>query len=187
MRVKLDENLPASLGEVLTTHGHDVDTVLAEDLAGHPDPDVAAAVKTDQRFLITLDKGFGDIRAYPPGTHPGILVLRLPDDPPSPSVRPSPTSSPATASTTSPAPSPSSTAADSASASPNHPPVVATLSQRATDTCQLPQAHPRRVRDRPRSRNPELVVVDLTHLHLVVPPGWGNQAGTIAGVRRSAI
>jgi len=82
VRVKLDENLPASLGEVLTAHGHDVDTVLAEDLAGHPDPDVAAAVKTGGRFLITLDKGFGDIRTYPPGTHAGILVLRLPDESP---------------------------------------------------------------------------------------------------------
>jgi predicted nuclease of predicted toxin-antitoxin system len=82
VRVKLDENLPASLGEVLTTHGHDVDTVLAENLGGHPDPDVAAAVKAEHQFLITLDKGFGDIRAYPPGTHPGILVLRLLDESP---------------------------------------------------------------------------------------------------------
>ncbi|HLJ07790.1 MAG TPA: DUF5615 family PIN-like protein, partial [Acidimicrobiia bacterium] len=39
-------------------------------------------LKTDGRFLITLDKGFGDIRAYPPGTHPGILVLRLADESP---------------------------------------------------------------------------------------------------------
>jgi hypothetical protein len=43
---------------------------------------VAAAVKTGGQFLITLDKGFGDIRAYPPGTHPGILVLRLLDESP---------------------------------------------------------------------------------------------------------
>jgi len=43
---------------------------------------VAAALKTDGRFLITLDKGFGDIRAYPPGSHPGILVLRLADESP---------------------------------------------------------------------------------------------------------
>lgn len=34
-------DLPASLGEVLVAHGHDVDTVVAENLAGHPDPDVA--------------------------------------------------------------------------------------------------------------------------------------------------
>jgi hypothetical protein len=31
------------------------------------------------RVLITLDQGMGDIRAYPPGSHAGIVVLRLPD------------------------------------------------------------------------------------------------------------
>jgi hypothetical protein len=29
------------------------------------------------RILITLDRGLGDIRACPPGTHSGIVVLRL--------------------------------------------------------------------------------------------------------------
>lgn len=43
MKVKLDENLPASLGEVLAAHAHDVDTVVAEKLVGHPDAEVAAA------------------------------------------------------------------------------------------------------------------------------------------------
>ena len=80
MRVKLDENLPLSLGEVLVAHGHEVDTVLTEGLLGYPDPEVATSAKAEARLLITLDKGFGDIRAYPPGTHPGILVLRLTDE-----------------------------------------------------------------------------------------------------------
>jgi predicted nuclease of predicted toxin-antitoxin system len=70
VRVKLDENLPVSLGNVLASHGHDVDTVLAEGRLGHPDPDVAAAAKTEERLLISLDEGFGDIRAYPPGDSP---------------------------------------------------------------------------------------------------------------------
>jgi hypothetical protein len=35
-------------------------------------------VKRD-RLLLTLDRGFGDIRKYPPGTHTGIIVLRLDD------------------------------------------------------------------------------------------------------------
>jgi predicted nuclease of predicted toxin-antitoxin system len=26
--------------------------------------------------LVTLDLDFSDVRAYPPGTHPGIVVLR---------------------------------------------------------------------------------------------------------------
>jgi hypothetical protein len=31
------------------------------------------------RILISLDRGLGDIRAYPPGSHAGIVVLRLSD------------------------------------------------------------------------------------------------------------
>jgi len=27
-------------------------------------------------FLVTADKGFSDIRKYPPGTHVGVLILR---------------------------------------------------------------------------------------------------------------
>jgi predicted nuclease of predicted toxin-antitoxin system len=80
VKVKLDENLPASLGDVLIAYDHDVETVITEKLTGHPDSEVAAAALAEGRLLITLDKGFGDIRARPPGTHPGILVLRLSDE-----------------------------------------------------------------------------------------------------------
>lgn len=31
-------------------------------------------------MLITADKGFGDIRLYPPGTHGGVLLLRPDED-----------------------------------------------------------------------------------------------------------
>lgn len=27
-------------------------------------------------MLITLDRGFGDVRVHPPGSHPGIVVPR---------------------------------------------------------------------------------------------------------------
>jgi Domain of unknown function (DUF5615) len=40
MRLKLDENLPAALVEKLSGLGHDVDTVPAEDLRGHPHLDI---------------------------------------------------------------------------------------------------------------------------------------------------
>ena len=33
-----------------------------------------------ERFLVTADKGFGDIRIYPLGTHFGILLLRPDED-----------------------------------------------------------------------------------------------------------
>ena len=79
MKVKLDENMPRSASQVLVAAGHDADTVVEEKLAGATDPQVVAAAVATGRLLITLDRGLGDIRAYPPGSHAGILVLRPAD------------------------------------------------------------------------------------------------------------
>ena len=79
MKVKLDENLHIALVEVLTPGDHDVETVADEGLLGADDETVCRAATAEDRLLITLDRGFGDIRTYPPGTHAGILVLRLDD------------------------------------------------------------------------------------------------------------
>ena len=79
MKFKLDENLPVSSAAILTSGGHDVDTVADEGLIGVPDRDVVAAATAAGRILISLDRGLGDIRAYPPGSHAGIVVLRLTD------------------------------------------------------------------------------------------------------------
>jgi predicted nuclease of predicted toxin-antitoxin system len=79
VKFKLDENLPVSSAAILTNAGHDVDTVIAEGLVGAPDQDVVAAATAADRILISLDRGLGDIRAYPPGSHAGIVVLRLTD------------------------------------------------------------------------------------------------------------
>lgn len=70
MRFKLDENLPASAAAKLTDAGHDVDTVLEENLGGSPDPEVVIASAASERILISLDRGLGDIRAYPPAPTP---------------------------------------------------------------------------------------------------------------------
>ena len=79
MRVKLDENLPARLAAVLAELGHDASTVFAEGLKGRDDPDVWRAVQSEGRFFITQDLDFSDARAYEPGTHAGILLVRLRD------------------------------------------------------------------------------------------------------------
>jgi predicted nuclease of predicted toxin-antitoxin system len=76
VRLKLDENLPEAARLVAASLGHDVDTVIDEGLTGAGDPDVLAAATREQRFVITLDRGFGDVRRYPPGSHPGIAVIR---------------------------------------------------------------------------------------------------------------
>ena len=51
----------------------------AEGLGGAPDRDVVAAATAAERILVSLNRGLGDIRAYPPGSHAGIVVLRLTD------------------------------------------------------------------------------------------------------------
>jgi predicted nuclease of predicted toxin-antitoxin system len=79
VKFKLDENLPVSSAAILTSIGHDVDTITDEGLIGAPDGDVVAAATAAGRILISLDRGLGDIRAYPPGSHSGIVVLRLTD------------------------------------------------------------------------------------------------------------
>jgi len=36
-----------------------------------------SAARRDERFLITQDLDFSDIRQFKPGTHPGLLLVRL--------------------------------------------------------------------------------------------------------------
>ena len=79
MKIKLDENMPVSLADVLAALGHDVHTTQAEGLAGCDDDTVWQAAQDEDRFLITQDLDFSDLRRFTPGTHAGILILRLRD------------------------------------------------------------------------------------------------------------
>ena len=78
MKIKLDENLDASLAQALALLGHDVDTIRDEGLSGEADPGVWKAAQAEGRFLITQDHYFSDVRNHLPGTHAGVLLLRLP-------------------------------------------------------------------------------------------------------------
>ena len=77
MKIKLDENLPERLVAALKALGHDLDTVHAERLNGQVDPSVWRATQAAQRFFITQDLDFSDVRRYAPGTHAGLLLVRL--------------------------------------------------------------------------------------------------------------
>ena len=79
MKVKLDENIPHPVGRRLAALGLDVETVLDEGLGGKRDDDVWAAAQAESRFLVTQDLDFSDRRKFAPGTHHGLLLVRLPD------------------------------------------------------------------------------------------------------------
>jgi predicted nuclease of predicted toxin-antitoxin system len=76
MKFKLDENLPAELCADVRNAGHEADTVADEGLAGTADAILLERIRADGRVLLTLDKGIGDLRAYPPERYAGIVVFR---------------------------------------------------------------------------------------------------------------
>ena len=77
MKIKLDENLPLGLAVALRELGHDVHTLFDEQLAGQADADIWDATQKESRFLVTQDLDFSDMRKFAPGSHPGILLVRL--------------------------------------------------------------------------------------------------------------
>jgi predicted nuclease of predicted toxin-antitoxin system len=76
MNLKLDENLSRHLKPALIELGHDVLTAADENLLSRPDTEIARAAKEEQRMLLTLDVEFADLRKYPPGSHPGVILFR---------------------------------------------------------------------------------------------------------------
>jgi predicted nuclease of predicted toxin-antitoxin system len=76
MKLKLDENLSRHLKPPLIELGHDVLTAADEDLLSRPDTEIAQVANNEQRMILTLDIEFADLRKYPPGSHPGIILFR---------------------------------------------------------------------------------------------------------------
>ncbi|MGB8295346.1 MAG: DUF5615 family PIN-like protein [Polyangia bacterium] len=79
MKIKLDENIPHTVRPRLASLGLDADTVRDEGLGGRRDVDIWDAAQAEQRFLVTQDLDFSDRRRFVPGTHCGLLLVRLPD------------------------------------------------------------------------------------------------------------
>ncbi|HZK82868.1 MAG TPA: DUF5615 family PIN-like protein [Humisphaera sp.] len=79
MKIKLDENLPSELVDLLSERQHDVHTVPGEQLTGRNDDAIFQAAFAENRLLVTQDLDFSDIRRFKPGTHPGIVLIRLRD------------------------------------------------------------------------------------------------------------
>ena len=77
MKFKIDENMPLEVAGLLRDAGYDAATVPEQNLAGTSDANLNAVCQQEERILVTLDNDFADIRTYPPGKSPGIMVMRL--------------------------------------------------------------------------------------------------------------
>jgi predicted nuclease of predicted toxin-antitoxin system len=80
MHIKVDEDIPPVAATWLQEKGYQTSTVVDQKMGGWKDEALWLAVQVDEQFLLTADKGFGDIRVYPPGAHGGILLLRPDED-----------------------------------------------------------------------------------------------------------
>jgi hypothetical protein len=63
-----------ALNELLRLYGHDALSVIDQQLAGRPDPDVARVCQAEKRAFMTLDLDVADVRAYPPNLYSGLVV-----------------------------------------------------------------------------------------------------------------
>ena len=72
-RFLLDENVPKSVYRFLRSRDYYAEYVPK----GSSDDEVIRIAREKDLILITRDSDFADEVAYPPGSHPGIIVLRI--------------------------------------------------------------------------------------------------------------
>jgi predicted nuclease of predicted toxin-antitoxin system len=76
----IDEDMPRSAAVVLRDAGHTAEDVRDVGLRGHGDQEIFDYAQARGAILITGDKGFSNTLRFPPGTHAGIIVVRLPNE-----------------------------------------------------------------------------------------------------------
>jgi len=77
MKFLADENVSPKSVSFLQNLGFDAVHVREVGLMGKSDEEVMEYALKERRILLTMDKDFADIRNYPPGTHNGIIRMRL--------------------------------------------------------------------------------------------------------------
>jgi predicted nuclease of predicted toxin-antitoxin system len=78
--VKIDEDLPRQVADLVAERGYDATTVVGQGWQGMSDGELWPRVQDEGRWLITADKGFADLRAHPAGSHAGVILLRAPEE-----------------------------------------------------------------------------------------------------------
>lgn len=66
MKLKLDENIDTRVVSLLRLAGHDVATIPGQGLNSAPDEEVIEVCRSEERCLVTCDRGFGNRLKYNP-------------------------------------------------------------------------------------------------------------------------
>ena len=78
--VKIDEDLPRQIADLVAARGYDAASVMGQGWNGASDDQLWPRVQNEGRWLITADKGFADLRLHPAGSHAGVILLRAPEE-----------------------------------------------------------------------------------------------------------
>ncbi len=62
---------------MLRGQGHDVKDIKEMHLYGESDETIISLAQRENRILVTLDQGFGNIITYPTEKYPGITILKV--------------------------------------------------------------------------------------------------------------
>ena len=77
IRLLADENIPPNVVRFLRDRGIEVKEVGGAGSAGSSDDGIKRLARKENRALVTLDNHFANILVYPPGTHHGIIRIRI--------------------------------------------------------------------------------------------------------------
>src|SRR5436190_7098212 len=79
-RFLIDEDLPRSTARVLRASGYEADDIRDLGLSGQSDSEIFKRAQSLSAVLITGDTDFANTLRFPPGSHAGIVVSRIPDE-----------------------------------------------------------------------------------------------------------
>ena len=78
-RIVVDENMPRTTAPVLRAAGHEAVDVRDEGLRGADDAEIFSFAQASDSILLTADRDFSSVQAFRPGTHAGIVIVRIPN------------------------------------------------------------------------------------------------------------
>lgn len=78
IRYPLDADLPRSATLTLRSRGCEAADIRDLGLGDASDDTIHRYAVAHGYVIVTADKGFTSVLRFPPGTHPGIIVLRFP-------------------------------------------------------------------------------------------------------------
>ncbi len=77
IKLLLDENVPAAIGDFLRNMSFDVIHVKDPGMLGSSDDQIMEVAGREERTLIAFDKHFADVVLYPTNSHWGVIRIRI--------------------------------------------------------------------------------------------------------------